>query len=513
MVRPRVGMSKFKEVLRLYLKERASQRQVAKAAGVGKTYVQRVVNRAQKCGLSWADVESTDDSTLEGILFCKEPTELRPGPKQLPDWAVVHEELKRKGTSLKLLWIEYFEDNPGALKYSRYCDYYRAWKKNHRFVMRQEHKAGEKVFVDFAGLTIPYLNLETGEVKEAQIFVAVMGASSYTFSCAVADQTIPNWISCHVKMFDYFGGVPKVVVPDNLRSAVSKACRYEPEENPTYRDLAWHYDIVVLPARPYKPRDKAKVEVGVQVVERWILAVLRKQTFTSISEINRYISELLKPLNEKIMRHVGKSRTELFNSLDKPELRALPQTPFEIVVRKKVKPNIDYHIDVERHYYSVPYKFVGHDCEARYTSKTVEVFHKDQRIAVHLRSNTINKSTTLPEHMPSSHRAHAEWTPSRIVSWGKQTGPSVAACFEQILASKKHPELGFRSCLGILRLGKDYSNTRLEAACKRALTYGAVSYHSIRSILSKNLDSISVEQSAPQSNLNHENIRGSKYYH
>lgn len=380
--------------------------------------------------------------------------------------------------------------------------------------MRQNHRAGEKLFVDYAGQTVPIIDRNTGEIREAQVFVAVLGASNYTYAEATWSQTLPDWIGSHVRAFGFLGGVPELVVPDNLKSGVSKAHRYEPDTNPTYQDMASHYGVAVLPARVRKPKDKAKVEGGVLILERWVLAALRNRQFFSLAELNTTISELLVKLNERPFRKLPGCRREHFKQLDRPALQPLPAEPYVYAEWKKARVHIDYHVAVDGHYYSVPYALIKKQVEVRITRNTIECFHKGHRVASHRRSHHKGSHTTVEAHMPEAHRQAGEWSPERLARWAAQTGPATEKLIRTVLGSRKHPQQAYRSCLGILRLGKAYSDERLEAACRRALTLGSCRYKSIESILKHRLDEQPVEeqQELPLPD-GHDNIRGPAYYH
>jgi transposase len=479
--------------------------------------VAEYLRRFEDAGLSWPAAAELDDATLEHKLFPALPSVcLASSERAVPEWNHVHRELRRKGVTLTLLWYEYKAEHPTGFQYSWFCDQYRAWAAKLDVVMRQEHRAGEKLFVDYAGQSVEVIDRHTGEIRQAQVFVAVLGASNYTYAEATWSQQLPDWIGSHVRAFTFFGGVTAVLVPDNLRSGVSKAHRYEPDLNPTYQDLASHYGVAVLPARVRHPRDKAKAEAGVLLVERWILAALRNRSFFSLEELNREIARLLHRLNERAFKKLPGSRRELFEQLDRPALRPLPAEPYEFAEWKKVRVNIDYHVELDDHYYSVPYQLVRKPLEVRFSARIVECFHKGQRVASHLRSHLKGRHTTVAEHMPTSHRQYAEWTPQRLIRWAEKTGPATAGVIRTILERRVHPQQGFRSCLGILRLGKDFGEPRLEAACQRALTLGACRYKSIESILRKGLD----RRPLPQQQeldldlpIEHDNLRGSDYYH
>jgi transposase len=506
-------MRKVREVLRLKFEGGQTNRRIARSCRISRPTVSDYLLRFEKAGLQWPAAAALDDATLEQKLFA--PVAVAPiAGRAVPDWSQVHHELRRKGVTLTLLWHEYKAAHPEGFQYSWFCDQYRAWTRKLDVVMRQEHRAGEKLFVDYAGQTAEVVDRRTGEIRHAQIFVAVLGASSYTYAEATWTQQLPDWIGSHVRAFEFLGGVSELLVPDNLRSGVAKAHRYEPDLNPTYADLASHYGVAVLPAWVRKPRDKAKAEAGVLLVERWILAVLRHRTFFSLPELNREIARLLERLNTRPFKKLPGTRRELFEQLDRPALRPLPAQPYAFAEWKKVRVNIDYHVDIDGHYYSVPYQLVRKALEARYSERTVECFHKGQRVASHPRSHLKGRHTTLPEHMPTSHRSYAEWTPQRLIRWAEKSGPATAGMVQTILERRAHPQQGFRSCLGIMRLGKSFGEERLEAACRRALTLGACSYKSIESILRQGLDRKAFpEQQDLDLSLEHENIRGSDYYH
>jgi transposase len=508
-------MRKIKDVLRLHYEAGLKQRAIARSVGTSHTTVGEFLRRAAHAGLSWPLPEDLDETRLEQLLFPPVPVipaDLRP----MPDWATIHQELKRKGVTLGLLWEEYQSSHPEGYRYSRFCDLYREWSGKLRLSMRQVHKAGEKLFVDYAGQTLPIVDRRTGEIREGQLFVAALGASSQTFAEATWTQGLPDWIGSHVRAFSFYGGVPEIVVPDNLRSAVSRPCRYEPDINPTYAELAAHYGCAVIPARVRKPKDKAKVEAAVLVVERFILARLRNRTFFSLTEANAAIRELVEQLNRRPFKKLPGCRQQLFDTLERPALKPLPATPYQFAEWRHARVNIDYHAEVDHHYYSVPYVLVKQQLDVRLTATTVEFLHKGQRVASHVRSSERGRHTTLGEHMPKGHREYAEWTPQRLVSWAAKTGPHTAALAEKILASRAHPQQGYRSVLGLIRLAKTYTPERLEAACQRALATSACRLKSVASILKTGLDRQPLPKST-ESQLSllpsHDNIRGASYYH
>ena len=510
-------MRKIKEVLRLHYELGLGQRQIARCCSISQSTVHDYLKRAEAASLSWPLPPDCDEAQLEERLFggrAVRPPGQRGQRRAEPDFAAIHEQLQtHKHVTLQLLWEEYIEAHPDGYRYSRFRELYQRWRRKLDVVLRQQHRAGEKLFVDYAGATVPVENPQTGEVRPAQIFVAVLGASSYTYAEATCSQDLANWTGSHMRAFEFFGGVPEIVVPDNLRSAVSRVCRYEPDLNRTYQEMAAHYGVAVVPARPRKPRDKAKVEAAVQLVERWILAALRHRRFTSLAELNQAIAELLERLNQRPFRKRSGSRTSLFESLDRPALQPLPVERYEFAAWKTARVNIDYHIEVERHYYSVPYQLVAKRVEVRLADRTVEIFHCGQRVASHVRSREPYLQTTVHEHRPKSHQQHLEWTPSRLIDWAQTVGPSTAQVFRKILDTKPHPEMGYRSCLGILRLSKIYSAERVEAAATGALHFDACSYQSLKSMLAHGLDRQPLDESPPvRALVNHANIRGAQYF-
>jgi transposase len=509
-------MRKIKEVLRLRFEHHQSARQIAKSCDIGRSTVKEYLDRVQKAGIPWPLPPEWDDAALENRLFPPIPL-IAPEKRQMPPMEDLHQERKKKGVTLQLLWHEYKQGNPEGYQYSQFCELYRKWLDKLDVCLRQEYRAGEKLFVDYAGQTLPIHDPFTGQTREAYLFVATLGASNYTFAEATWTQNLPSWIQSHVHAFEFFNGVTEILVPDNLKSGVTHPCRYEPDLNPTYADLAAHYGTVVIPARVRKARDKAKVESAVLIGERWILAALRNHRFFSLAEVNQTISEKLKELNNRKFQKLDTTRKELFENLDRPALKPLPEKPYQYADWKRAKVNIDYHIEVDGHYYSVPYQLVKESVEIRFTSTTVEVLFKNRRIASHPRSYRRGGFTTLKEHMPKAHQKYLEWTPSRIIRWAAQTGPHTEKLITHILESKPHPQQGFRSCLGIIHLGKLYPKERLEAACAYALSIHSFSYKSVQSILKNGLGQKHTllpkrEDSTLPLPLQHPNIRGKEYY-
>jgi len=492
-----------------------SHKGIARSLGIAASTVRLSLARVAAAGLAWPLPEDLTDAVLEERLYGRAGTKQGLRRHAEPDWAVIHCELRRKHVTLSILWEEYIAQNPAGYRYSRYCDLYRSWEGKLSLTMRQSHAGGEKLFVDYAGDTVPVIiDRLTGETRGAQIFVAVLGASSFSYAQASWTQGLADWIAAHVGALETIGGAPKLVVPDNAKVAVIKACLYDPEVNRSYGEMAAHYGMAVLPARPRKPRDKAKVEAAVLIVERWLLGRLRNRRFHGLGELNQAIRELLYQLNEvRPIRRLGVTRRQLLEELDRPNLKPLPVEPYIFAEWRVRRVGIDYHVDIDRHFYSVPHRFVRREVEVRLTVRTVEIFCKGERIAAHQRTSGNGRHTTVPEHMPSSHRRYADWTIERIRREAAALGPSVALLCDLILERRPHPEQGFRACLGIVRLAKPFGAARLEAAATRALEIGARTYGSVKSILDNNLDRHAAPRSAATDEaILHSNIRGARYY-
>ena len=507
----RLPMRKIRDVLRLRA-DGLSKREIAASLSIGVTTAGEIIRRVRRAGLSWPLPEKLSDEAIERLVYPPTPVTAKDRRPQ-PEWAAVHRELRRPGVTLQLTWEEYREAHPDGYGYSRYCDLYRSWEQRLSPTMRQLHVAGERTFVDYGGTTLEVVEGTTGEVRECQLFVAVLGASSYTYAEATFSQRLVDWIGSHVRAFAFLGGVTAQTVSDNLRSGVSKACFYEPAINRTYAEMAAHYGTAIVPARPGKPRDKAKVEVAVQVATRWIVAKLRNRRFFSLTELNAAIRELTTQLNDRVTRHLGTSRRALFDEVERPALKPLPVEPYVYAEWKQCKVALDYHVEVAHHYYSVPHTLLRETVWVRVAAQTVEVFHRGNRVAVHLRASSDRRHTTIREHMPSSHRRYADWTPERIRRQAGEIGRNTAALVEIIMRERPHPEQGFRASVGIIRLAKSYGRERLEAACGRALEIGARSYTSVNSILKSNLDAKRPAVATDGPSIMHSNIRGPGYFH
>lgn len=514
MPRERLSMRKIKEILRLKWEAGLRDRQVAVSCGVSRSTVSEYVRRAQAAGLSWPLPADLDEAALRARLFppCDRARGLQ---APVPLWSLVHQELKHKGVTRWLLWSEYKERYPDGLQYSQFCQRYRDWLSTQSVVMRQDHKAGEKLFVDYAGMTMEVVDPRTGEIRQASVFVATLGASSYTYVEATFGQSLADWLGSHVRTLNFLGGCPAVVVPDNLKAGVTHPSFYEPEINPSYLELAQHYQLAVIPARVRRPRDKAKAEVHVQIVERRILAPLRHRTFFSLAELNGALREGCEELNHQPLQKLGVSRHHLFQQIDQPALRLLPPQPYQFAEWKRVKVHLDYHVELAGHYYSVPYRLVRQSLDVRFTAHTVEIFRKGQRVAAHRRSYRRGGHTTLTEHMPKAHQRAGQLTPQRLIDWARDIGPDTEAWVRLTLERRPHPEQGFRTCLGALKLAKRYSPARLNAACRRALQAQAFSYRSLDSMLEHGLE----RQPGPderQTDIplpDHPNVRGPDYFH
>lgn len=509
----RTAMRRIRDVLRLRYAAGLSIRQINAGTKVSVGAIQKLLTRAEALGLRWPLPAELDDQALAGLFYPNADTRVS-RRFEVPDWPDIHQQLKHKGVTLLLLWEEYTQQVPNrCYSYSQFCHRYRAWRGKRKRSMRQLHRAGEKCFVDYCGQTVPIVNATTGEVRDAAIFVGVLGASNYTFAEATLSQSLPDWLGSHVRMLDYFGGCPDIIVPDNLRSGVSRACRYDPDLNPSYQQWAEHYSVAVVPARPFKPRDKAKAEVGVQVVSRWILARLRHHTFFSLAELNECIRALLKDLNERPFKQLPGNRQSAFEQLDQPALKSLPRQPYRYVDIKRVKVNIDYHVHYQRHHYSVPHHYVGEVLELQASDTLITLMLGQQTIASHPRRFQPGISTE-PAHMPTRHHKQMQWTPGRLKNWARDIGPQVLAWVSAQLKARAHPEQAYRVCLGLLNLSRAYPAQRLEAACRIANQAGLTRLKQIKSILQSNRDQlpeqIEIDTELPQ---DHENIRGPQTFH
>jgi transposase len=512
MAATRLLMRRLRDVLRLKYDAGLSHRAIAQACTVGLGTVTTYLQRATAAGLTWPLPDDLDDAALEARVFAR-PAVPPARDRVVPEWSQLHQELKKPGVTLSLLWLEYRGAHPSGYGYSQFCERYRRWARALKPSMRQVHRAGEKLFVDFSGTRPSLVDARTGEEVAVDLFVGVLGASGLIYAAATPGQDLPSWVGAHVGMLDYFQGSPAIWVPDNLKSGVTTANRYEPEINRTYAELARHYDAVVIPARVATPTDKPKVEVSVQIAQRWVLAALRHRTFFTLADLNAAIRERVDAINDRPMKVTGVSRRALFEQIDRPALKPLPRTRYELADWKPCRVNIDYHVEVEHNFYSVPYQLVHARVEARFTQMTVEVFFNGRRVASHARLSGRGKFVTQVAHMPRAHRAHAEWTPSRLIAWAEQTGPATGRLVAGILERRPHPEQGYRACLGLMRLGRVHGAERLDAACHRAEQLRSYRYRTVEHILINQQDRLPLEEPVPdRPALTHENVRGAAYY-
>lgn len=512
MANKRLSMRRIKEVLRLYFEQNQSQRLISLAIGISATTAGDYVKRAQAAGLGYPLPPDLDDHQLEIMLFPPQPSHSNIVRAE-PDWPAVYAAMRTKGMTLTLAWQEYKSTHSDGYKLSWFFDAYRHYTSKLGVSLRQFHPAGQ-CFVDYSGQTVGVIDAATGEVRQAQIFVATMGASNYTYVEATWSQKLPDWIRSHMRLFEFLGGVPKVLIPDNLKSAIKDACFYDPQINPTYREFAAYYQFTVLPARPRKPKDKAKVENGVLITQRWVLARLRNRRFFSLAELNAAIAQLVVDMNNRAFKKMPGSRQSLFSNVDRPALKELPEQPYEYAQWGLARVNIDCHIEVDGHYYSVPYRWVREQVDTRLTDHILEVFSKGKRLASHVRSFVRAKHSTTVEHLPANHQWYLSWSPERMTGWAERIGPSVKLVIEYLLKSRRHPQQAYRTCLGVLRLSKSYGADRLEAACLRALHVNAMSYRSIESMLKTGMDRHPLALDPTPSTLPaHDNVRGPNYYH
>jgi transposase len=506
-------MRKTREILRLRLSAGLKHRQIARSCKVSPSTVSDCLSRFRTSGLAWPLPDDLDDAELERRLYRQDQGP--PPDRTPPDWAWVTKEMRKPHVTAHLLWQEYKQEHPDGYQYSWFCHQYAAVRSRLDPVMRQEHKLGEKCFVDYAGPTFSIVNPVTGEVRSAALFIGTLGASNYTFADVSWSQDLASWLTSHVRMFKYFGGTTEITVPDNLKSGVTKPCYYDPELNPAYHELGLHYSTAIIPARVRKPKDKAKVENSVLIAERWIMASLRNRTFYSLDELHEAVMEKLEALNNRPFQKMAGSRRSVFLEEEKAHLRPLPSEPYYFADWKSARVQMNYHIEIDHHFYSVPHELLREQVEVRFTAHIVEVLHNGRRVASHKRSWRKGGYTTLAEHMPERHRKRAEWTPERLLSWAGSTGPQTAALVLKLLESVLHPEQAFRACLGVMRLSTKYGVDRLEAACARALAARAYRYKSVASILEKGLDKVPLV--APRSSVantigDHDNVRGAQYY-
>jgi len=504
-----LNMRQLREVLRLH-HGGVRTREIGRRVGLARSTIQDYLRRFAAAGLAWPLNEDIGEDALEDRLFGRVGAEIGQRRRVEPDWAALSGELKRPAVTMTILWEEYREAHPDGYGYSRFCDLLRGFERRLTPVMRQTHVAGEKAFVDYSGKRVSVVDPETGEIREAEIFVGVLGASNLTYAEATWTQQLVDWTGSHVRMFRFFGGATKLLIPDNLRSGVNKASFYDPEINRTYASMAAHYSTNVMPARPRKPRDKAKVEAGVRFAQMYILGRLRHATFFSLADCNQAIAAAIARMNDRPMRKLGVSRRELFEKIERAALIPLPADDWEYAEWRRARVNLDYHIEVHDFLYSVPHALIHAEVDARVTARTVEIFHRGQRVAAHQRRYAGRRHETNPDHMPSAHRRYAEWTPERFRRWAAKIGPNTDALILAVLESRPHPEQGFRTCLGILRSYRGLEASRVEAVSAKALELGVFNCEGIAALLARK--DAAVKQTTPAPLFDHANLRGPGYY-
>jgi transposase len=508
----KLTMRQLRQMLRLS-RDGVSVRDIAERLGIARSTVQENLKRAEQAGLSWPLPGALTDEALEGRLFARAGVKQGQRRRPEPHWADAVVELRKPGVTLQILWEEYRAVHPNGYGYSRFCELFRSFEGRLSPTMRQDHVAGDKVFVDYSGKKIAIVDPGTGEIRQAEIFVAVLGASNFTYAEATWTQQLPDWIGAHGRMFRVFGGVPRLIVPDNLKSGVNRASFYDPEINRSYGMMAAHYGVGVLPARPRKPKDKAKVENGVRFAQACILGRLRHQTFFSLAEANAAIAGACDRINDHVVRRLGVSRRHLFEAMERQALAPLPGDDYEFAEWRFARVGTDYHVEYESFFYSVPHGLIREQVDLRATSRTIEIFHRGQRVAAHQRRYGGRRHGTDPDHMPSAHRRYADWTPERFRRWAASVGPQTEGLITAILAHRPHPEQGFRTCLGVLRLLRDLEHSRAEAVSARALQIGALTSKSIAAILANRLAVKPARDPEPTAILEHANLRGPGYFH
>lgn len=483
-------MRKLREVFRLKFEFKYSHRQIAQSVGISPGTVSEYLFLFRASGASWNEVSSYSEEQLEQVVY-KHPPEGRIGSRPQPDWPKIRLEMQRKGVTLSLLWSEYKTQHPNGLGYTQFTKCYSNYAKTLDPVMRFVHKAGEKTFVDYAGLTMEWIEPATGVIHKAQIFVGCLGCSHFIFAEATKSQSMDDWIGSHIHMFEAFGGVTQMVIPDNLKSGVTKAHRYDPDINRSYHEMALHYDVAVMPTRVVSPRDKAKVESAVQIVERQIIAPLRHHTFTSLHELNQAISLKLTELNNKPMQRIGLSRLQQFEQIEKSTLKPLPSKAFSMQEWKYAKVHIDYHIVLNKHFYSVPHVLIGKQVQVAFTKNCIQVFHEGQRVAMHVRDDTPNRFSTLEEHMPKKHSEYLQEmrdvSIDRLMSWAQTIGPHTKACVAGFFKARCYPQQAIRAVLGLKRLSVHYGREAFEKACAHTISLHNYRYKTVEDVLKHKL--------------------------
>lgn len=508
-------MRKVRELLRLHFKQGISARQGAKIVGIGKTSASEYISGFKSSSLDFSCVERLSDTDLLKAINAQKQTDNARYKVLSEQFPYFEKELKRTGVTLQLLWQEYKSTHTDSYAYSQFCHHFYKWRKDQKVSMPMEHKAGDKLFVDYTGKKLFYTDIETGEQVECEVFVAVLGASGQSYIEATPSQTKADWITVNQNALRYYGGVPAAIVPDCLKSAVIKADKYEPKLNETYKDFANHYNTVILPARALHPKDKSLAENFVRNAYSHIYAPLRNDTFYSLEELNAALKEKLRIYNNKNFQGKDHSRQNLFDQIEKQQLKTLPAEPYELRQFNQLKVHYNYHIYLgeHKHYYSVPFRYVGKEVIVAYNNRTVEVFYNNVRIANHKKGRYAYKHTTTPEHMPQNHRYVSEWSPERFIKWGNKISAETGVLITKVLDSRKHPEQAYKSCMGILQLEKKYGREDFIKACKKALAVNCLQYKFVKNTLINKTFNLDAEEELTHITIPfHDNIRGKEYY-
>ena len=509
----RTAMRKIRDVLRLHFESKLSNRQIADALRISKTSVFNIMDRFKESEITWPIPQEMSDTELEANIYSGKP--LKGKEDILPDFEYIHEELTRPHMTLELLWNEYSQNNPDGLGRSSFYRHYQKYRKGLSISMKVIHKGGDKVFVDYSGDGLQYYNRETGKWVETEFFVSSWGASSYSYAEGTESQNGQDWVKSHIRAVQYFGCVPNAFVPDNLKSGVTKANFYEPDINALYGKFAEHYDTAILPARVRKPKDKPVVESNVLHMQRFIFGRLRNRTFFSLADLNEAVWEALELYNDRPMQQYKKSRSERFELLDKPYAKPLPSSPFEFTQVKydvRVAPN--YHIEFDKHYYSVPHEIAREYVDVYQINNILEIYHDGNHICRHRKEQPNYRYTTKNEHMPSNHKFVKGWSAPWFIAQAHKTGAATAELVTRVMQNRKHPEQGFRTAMGLLSLSKKYPKERVEKAAERALYFGNLTCKAMKAILEQGLEEQSIPQKQNQNKKTvlHENIRGHEYY-
>jgi transposase len=510
-----ISMSKIRQILRLHSQGRGKLL-IANHTGIARNTLKKYLKEFEHSGLSFKEINELSDKDLEDLFIKPEEKPLSPKLQALFSlFPAMDKELKRKGITRLLLWEEYRRKHPDGYGLSQFKNYFAGWKAQVNPSMRIEHKAGDKLYVDFAGDKLSIVDKQTGEIQQVEVFVAILGASQLTYVEAVMTQQKEDFIAACEGALHYYGGVPAAIVPDNLKSAVIKSSKYEPVLNETFADFADHYGTTILPARAYHPQDKALVEGAVKIVYTRIYAKLRTGQYFTLDELNKAILIALEEHNLTLLKGRNYSRRQQFEEVERQTLAPLPPLRYELKKQlfATVMKNGHVSLSADKHYYSVPYRFIGKKVKLMYSRSTVEIFYNYERIAIHKRTKSPYNYTTEKDHMASTHQFVSDWTPERFLNWAAGIHEDVHLYILKILDRKQHPEQAYKSCVGILSFAKKVGNDRLIKACQRALGYGIYNYKTIQTILEKGMDNYDEAEETKQLEMPlHENIRGEEYY-